>query len=147
MESIEKQLVAQLNRATGIKDLDPDIQKALSRFVEESKREARTQTRRTTKKTLDEEAAVIKSNLAMAFKKVTQGSGTHPSGLAGLDPEGEITKYVIQYAKNRVKAGVVDAAQLVDDVHAAIKDFADVGKREVAEALAGMGAQPGEKKT
>lgn len=135
----ERRLIAQLNQATGIGDLAPDVQKALGRFVEESRREARTQGRRTAKKTLDEEAVVIKSNLAAAFKKVTQGSGTHPAGLAGLDPEGEITKYVIQYAKNRVKAGIVDSAQLIDDVHAAIKDFADVGKREVAEALAGLG--------
>lgn len=140
VRSTTSQLVEELDRATGIKDLHPDVQKAVKRFVDESQREVRTQKRQATKKTLDEEAALIKTNLVAAFQKIKNQPGIQPSGLARLDPEGEITKLIVKYAANRVKAGVADVAQLVDDVHGFVKDFTDVTKREVAEAISGFGA-------
>lgn len=129
-----------LDKAAGLKDLAPEDQRALKKFIDEAKRESRTQRRRTTKKVLDEEAAVIRTNLAQAFQKVKNQTGIQPSGFARFDPEGEITKLALQYAKNRVRAGITDAAQLVDDVHSTLKDFTDVSRREVAEALTGYGA-------
>ena len=147
VQDAQKQLVKLLDNATGIKELPADIQKSLKKFISESQRESRTAVRRQTRKTLDDQAVVIKQNLAAAFKKINTQTGAQPSGLARLDPEGEITKLLIDYAKNRVKAGVTDAAQLIDDAHATIKEFADVSRREVAEALAGMGAQKRERKT
>ncbi len=146
VHNVEKELVARLNKATGIGDLHPDVQAAIKRFVDVSQKETRTQRRQQTRKTLDEEAAIIKDQLAAAFKKVQSGIGIQASGLAGLDPEGEITKAVIKLAKNRVKAGITDTAQLVDDVHGAIKEYADVTRRQVAEAIAGMGLPPNGRK-
>lgn len=144
---VTRMLTDELNRATGLTDLHPDVQTAIKRFVDESAREARSQQRQQTSKTLDDEAAVIKSNIAAEFARLKSkrqsGTANPPSGLAGLDPEGVITKQIIKLAKNRVKAGITDAAQLIDDIHAAISEFADITKRQVAEVVAGMGNVPG----
>jgi len=144
VKNLSSQLAAELDRAAGIKDLPDEVQKSLSRFIDQA-RESRRAGRQQTRKSLDDEAVVIKQNLAAAFQKVRDRSGIQPSGLARIDPEGEITKQVIALAKNRAKAGITDAAQLIDDVHGAIKDFADVTKREVAEAILGQGAPKGQK--
>lgn len=137
--NLTSQLTAELNKAANLTDLPPEVRTAVKRFIDQSARETRRTGRQATRKSLDDEAAPIKSNLASAFQKVKSQSGIQPSGLARLDPEGEITKQLIAYAKNRAKAGITDAAQLIDDVHAAVSDFADVSKREVAEAILGAG--------
>nr|AUN37464.1 hypothetical protein [uncultured bacterium] len=145
VRDLSARLTAELNKAAGLSDLPPEVQTAVRRFVqqaqaEQTPQEKRRARRQQTRQKLDADATVIKQNLAAAFQKVRQQSGTQPSGLARLDPEGEITKQLIAYAKNRVKAGVVDAAQLIDDVHGMVKEFAaDVTRREVTEAILGEG--------
>lgn len=140
----------ELDRAAGIKDLSPESQRAIQKFVDEAKRENRAQGRRTTRRSLDDEAVLIKQNIAAEFQRLKSQSssstlGSVPRGLARLDPEGVITKEVLRYAKNRAQAGITDAAQLVDDVHSALKDFSDVTRREVAEAISGYGLTSAEK--
>jgi len=139
VKDLSSRLAAELDKAAGIAELPKEIQTAVKRFIDQSAREFRREGRKQTRKSLDDEAAVIKTNLAAAFQKVKSQTGIQPSGIARLDPEGEITKQLVAYAKNRAKAGVTDAAQLIDDVHSTVKDFADVTRREVAEAILGAG--------
>lgn len=144
VQDAQKALVAQLDKANSVTDLPSEVRQSVQKFIDQAaQKEARTTTRRQARKALDTEAATIKQNLAAAFQKVKSATGIHPSGLARLDPEGEITKLVLSYAKNRVKAGIIDATQLIDDVHGMVKEFAgDVSRKEVTEALAGMGTTP-----
>src|SRR6202048_1461916 len=139
-EGTSRALAAELDKAHGLSDLYPDVRAAVQRFVDQSARESRAAGRRQVKKSLDDEAAVLKSNIAAEFARLRfqQGGVLSAGGVGDIDPEGVITKNIINLAKNRVKAGVTDIAQLVDEVHAAVKDFADISRRQVAEVIAGL---------
>lgn len=101
-----------------------------------SRRERRTQSRQS----LDEEFAQLKQQFAQARAET---KGVQPSGLAGLDPEGKLTRLIGKMARNRIQAGVTDAAQLVDDIHAAIaSQLPNVSKREVRDAISGYSLAP-----
>lgn len=143
VRSVESELIDRLNQASGIKDLPRDVQGALKKFIDESRRESRTQKRQQTRKTLDDEAATIKQNIAAEFARLKTQAGKNTTlsqqGLGLLDPNGVITKELVKYAKNRAKAGLTDASQLIDDAHSMLKEFANVTKRQVAEALTGIG--------
>lgn len=126
-----KKAEADLNEANE-KLAQRDFQKAVDRMA---RKERRTQT----KQSLDEEFAQLKQQFAQAR---VETRGVQASGLAGLDPEGRLTKLIGQMAKNRIKAGVTDAAQLVDDIHAAISEhLQDVSKRDIRDAISGYGQQ------
>lgn len=110
-----------------------DLQKQIDRA---SRRRQRTET----KQSLDDEFAQLRAQFAQARAETR---GVQASGLAGLDPEGKLTKLIGQMARNRVRAGITDAAQLVDDIHAAIAEhLPDVTKRDVRDAISGYGLEP-----
>lgn len=107
----------------------------IEKVIEKTQREVRTQARQRNRQVLDTEAASIKDQIAAAWKRTH--SGIQPSGLAGLDPEGELTKLLGMLARNRVEAGISKAADLVDAVHEMVKDVADLTKRDVQDLISG----------
>lgn len=109
----------------------------IEKVIEKTQREVRTQARQRNRQVLDTEAASIKDQIAAAWKRTR--SGVQPSGLAGLDPEGELTKLLGMLARNRVEAGISKAADLVDAVHEMVKDVADLTKRDVQDLISGYG--------
>lgn len=99
-----------------------------------SRRVKRTQA----KQTLDDEAAVIKSNIAAEFARLKSGQARTLSqgGLGALDPDGVITKELAKYLRNRVQSGVNDAAQILDDAYALVKEHVEgITKGDVLDAL------------
>lgn len=110
--------------------------------VDKLAREERTRQRKQSVESLDAEAAELRQLIAQEWKK-TQ-TGVQPSGLAALDPEGAITKLVLKLARNRVKAGVTKAADIVDAVHEMIKDAVDIDKRDIAKMISGYGHPAGQ---
>lgn len=123
-------------RDTAIKERDAALERARAAELDRHiAKEQRTRRRAQTKETLDAEAVLIKDNIIAELARIRSQS-THASGLAGLDPEGVITKNLLKYAKNRVQAHVgLKAEALIDEVHDLVKDIAS--KREIAELLAG----------
>lgn len=100
----------------------------------------RRQRRTQTKQTLDEEFVQLKADLSQALAEARR---TQPGILASLDPEGKLTPIIAKMARNRIKAGVVDATQLVDDVYVAISStLPGVTKREVRDAISGYSIGP-----
>lgn len=98
-------------------------------------------TRRTqTKKTLDDEAVMIKTNIAAEFARLKTQLGSDNvrsmAGLGNLDPNGVITKNLAKYLRNRVQSGVTDAAQILDDAYNLIKEHVEgITKGDVLDAL------------
>jgi hypothetical protein len=140
--TIEKQ-------AAQIKDLQAKIdaheaekqrqseEEAVNRAKEDIKREQRRAKRATTKGDIDKEWIEIKIDLKNALKDVGK---VKASGLAGLDPEGNLTKAVARMVKNRVKAGVTTLDGIVDEVYSAIKEHVDdITKRDVRDLISGYG--------
>ncbi len=118
--------------------------KSVADSVAQMDRESRRTRRQVSKKALDEQAAVIKSNIAAEFMRLKTQAGKNTTlssqGLGLLDPDGVITKELAKYVRNRVQSGITDAAQIVDDAHALIKEFADgVTRRQIQEAISGYG--------
>lgn len=110
------------------------LQKQLDK---EAARERRRTGRAQSRQALDEEFADLRAQFAQARAEI---KNVQASGLAGLDPEGKLTKLIGQMARNRIRAGVTDAAQLVDDVHAAIAEYLpEVSKRDIRDAISGYG--------
>jgi hypothetical protein len=104
----------------------------------EARLEARRQRRVTTKQELDTQFADLRAQFAQARAEIK--STVQPSGLAGLDPEGKLTGLVIQMAKNRVRAGVVTAEGLVDEIYNALKDHVEgLTKRDIRDTISGYG--------
>lgn len=62
---------------------------------------------------LDSDFASLKTEFANEWKKI-RGGNTQPIGLAGIDPEGNLTKLIGKMVANRVKAGINNAGELVD---------------------------------
>lgn len=131
-------------RDTAIQQRDAALEKARTAQIQKQiDRVARQRVRAETKQALDEEAAVIKQNIAAEFARL-KSQNIQASGLAGLDPEGVITRNLLRYARNRVKANVgIKAEQLIDDVHSLVKDFVD--RRQVAELISGYKLQAPER--
>ncbi len=139
-----EKMVAERDQAVAERDkaIESVRTKQLQREITRSQRQ---RVRAETKEQLDAEAATIKQNIAAAFQKVKSQQGIQPSGLAGLDPEGLITKELVKYARNRVKANVgIKAEALIDEVHSLVKDFAD--RREIAELISGYKLSAPERK-
>lgn len=102
------------------------------------KRVTRQRQRAETKQSLDQEVVIIKSNIAAELARI-KSSSVQASGLAGLDPEGRLTKELIKYVHNRAKANIgLKAEALIDEAHELVKDLG-VSRRQVAEALVGYG--------
>jgi DNA topoisomerase-1 len=120
------------------RDAKREADAALGRIKDDAVRESRRARRATTKQEIDTEWADLKTQFAQARKEIR--SGTHPSGLAGLDPEGKLTKIIGQMAKNRVKAGVNTIDGLVDAVHSQVKEFLD-DKRAIRDVISGYGKE------
>jgi hypothetical protein len=112
-------------------------QRDLQRFVD---RAARKRQRTETRQSLDAEFADLITEFGKARKEIR---GVQASGLAGIDPEGKLAALIGKMAHNRVKAGLTDAAQLVDDIHAVIsKHLEGVTKRDIRDAISGYGLEP-----
>lgn len=105
------------------------------RAVRRMQREVRRRKRAATKAELDDEFAALRAQFAQARAK---NQGVQPSGLAGLDPEGELSALIVRMAKNRVRAGVNTVEGLVDEIHSALSDFA-LEKRDIRDAVSGYG--------
>jgi hypothetical protein len=136
---IRAQIESQQKR---IADLEKQLaERSAKGGIDRIAREVRRENRQRTRKVLDEEAATIRSNIAAEFARLksqsTKTTTLSQQGLGLLDPDGVITRNALKYAKNRFEAGVTDAAQLVDDVHSVLSEFADVSKRQVAEMISG----------
>ena len=128
-EELETQLLA-ANEQLAQQRLQTEIDRVSQR------RQRRTQS----KQTLDEEFVQLKADLSQALAEARR---TQPGILASLDPEGKLTPIIAKMARNRIKAGVVDATQLVDDVYTAISQtLPGVTKREVRDAISGYSIGP-----
>jgi hypothetical protein len=125
IETLNKQLT-EANEKLAQKDL----QKQIDRISRQRQRQEK-------KETLDDEFAALKLQFAKARAEV---KNVQASGLAGIDPEGKLTALIAKMARNRVKAGVTNATQLVDDIHAAISEHIEgITKRDVRDAISGYG--------
>lgn len=123
--------VERLKAADGIAKLKRDVD-----------REQRKATRGVKKQSLDDEAAMIRQNIVAELAKI-KSQNIQASGLAGLDPEGTITKLILKLARNRVEAGIVKAEDVVDSVHGLLKDAIEgLDRRTVAEVISGYGRVP-----
>jgi hypothetical protein len=115
------------------------LQKQIDRVVRRGKRAD-------TRQALDDEFADLRAAFAKA--KIETRSGVQASGLAGLDPEGVLTKLVAKMARNRVRAGVVEAENVVDQVYEAIKEHVEgITKRDVRDAISGYGLEPKDRRS
>lgn len=115
------------------------LQKQIDRVKRQTKRGE-------TKQVLDAEFAALKQQFATA--KIETRSGVQPSGLAALDPEGKLTVLIAKMARNRVKAGVVEAEKLVDEVYSAISDRVEGLRREdVRDSILAYGFAEGRERT
>lgn len=128
-------------RDAAIQQRDAALEKARTQQIQKQiDRAARQRTRAETREALDAEAAAIKQQIAAEFARLKSAQNIQASGLAGLDPEGVITKNLLRYARNRVKANVgIKAEQLIDDVHSLVGDYMD--RRQVAELISGYKLQ------
>lgn len=84
-----------------------------------------------------------------------QGIGEPPAGgskgLGGpeagaVDPNlvtlpADVAKLLIEMARNRIRAGVTDAVDIVDSIHESIKDKFSVSARQISDAISGYGKQ------
>jgi hypothetical protein len=128
-----------------ISDLEARLTEAESKSVkQEADRQVakvrRRRSRAETKAALDAEAVVIRQNVAAELARLRSG-GTQPSGLAGLDPEGRLTKELIRYVHNRAKANLqLPLESLIDEAHDLVRDLG-ASRRQVMEALVGYGKQ------
>lgn len=104
--TVEAQRDAALAKVT-----DAQLQREVNRV-------ARTRKRGESRAILDSEWDQLKTQLSTAL---TEARKAQPSGLASLDPEGKLTVLIARMARNRAKAGVTSATQLVDDVYAAVQ--------------------------
>jgi len=109
---------------------------ALNHSIQKDIERVRRQTKRSEKKKeLDEEFAFLKTEFAQARMET---KGVQASGLAGLDPEGKLTPIILKMARNRVKAGVIEAEKVVDHVYNAVKEHVeDITKEDIRALLAG----------
>lgn len=137
IETLEKRLLEANDRATRA-----EAEKATARIKDDIAKENRRGSRVRRKGNLDEQAAQIRQQIAQAWaKQKSGGTEIHSAmGLAKLDPEGEVTKLVVELAKNRIHANVgLKAEALVDEVHGLLKDAVNLSRREVAEMISGYG--------
>jgi len=117
-----------------IKRLTEELSKAEERasvanLQKQVERVARRRTRTETKATLDDEFVL----LTQEFRAKMQG--VQP---LGIDPTA--IPVIAKMAHNRVKAGVTDVAQLVDDIHGAVSEhLPDITKRDIRDAISGYG--------
>lgn len=126
IEDLHKRLTAaEAERdAANERAAEAELQKQVNRI-------SRQRVRAETKQTLDDEFA----QLSQQFR--AKMTGIHP---VGIDPT--LIPVIGKMARNRVKAGITDAAQLVDDIHAAVSaHLPDVTKRDVRDAISGYGVE------
>jgi len=109
--------------------------KTIQREIDLAKRQAK---RSETRQAIDAEFADLRAQFAQA--KLETRSGVQGSGLAGLDPEGRLTALVARMAKNRVKAGVVEAEKLIDEVYSVVKEHFDgINREDIRDAVLNYG--------
>lgn len=95
---------------------------------------SRKSVRAETKAQLDADFAALKDQFAVARK---EAGGVHGAGLASLDPEGKLTDLIGKMAANRVRAGVTQLADIVDEIHVALRDKVEgLTPDHIREALA-----------
>jgi hypothetical protein len=120
------------------------IQKEIGRIQRQTKRSE-------TKAVLDAEFAALKQQLSAAKLEVKESPVEYRQGgigLASLDPSGKLTPIIIRMARNRVKAGVTDATQLVDDVYSAVSEHVPaVTARDIRDAISGYGLTPKDRRS
>lgn len=117
------------------------LKKALSAMQRETELESRRAARRQVRQSLDEELADLSGQLEKraAAKQGKLFSTTNP--FQGLDPES--IAIIGKIAKNRVKAGVNTAEELVDSVFSIVRNhFEGITPRDVRDAISGYGTAP-----
>lgn len=109
---------------------------ALAKSIQKDIDRVRRQIKRgETKEVLDQEFVLLKTEFAQARM---EAKGVQAAGLAGIDPEGKLTPIILKMARNRVKAGVVKAEDVVDHVYTAVREHVEgVSQDDIREILAG----------
>ena len=105
--------------------LSKSIQKDIEKISRQRKRSE-------SKQVLDDEFAFLKTEFAQARM---ESKGVQPSGLAGIDPEGKLTPIILKMARNRVKAGIVEAERVIDEVYSAVKEHVEGASKDDVRAL------------
>lgn len=103
---LESQLAAAQVKAEQ-RSLDNDIQ-----------RSSRQRKHSETKQQLDDEYAQLRADFAQAR---AEARNVQASGLAGLDPEGRLTKIVAQMARNRIRSGINSTEALVTELYETVR--------------------------
>jgi hypothetical protein len=135
LEQLNKDLTDEVE-----KQKDRDIvreQSAIKRMQSDIKSTAK---RKKKAKSLDEEAVVIEAQIAAAWAKAQ--AAIHPSGLASIDPEGEISALIAKLARNRVEKGLIEALPLAKDLFERVKAMGlPVTERDIRDAYSGYGQE------
>lgn len=61
--------------------------------------------------------------------------------MSGCQPTDDVKRIIRAMARNRVEAGITDAADLVDAIHEAIYDHTPLWKSEIADIISGYGQE------
>jgi len=137
-------------QSTRITELEAQFTKAQDaaktrNLQREISRTMRKYQRGVTKSVLDDEFASLRADLAKVKLEIKESPIEYRQGgvgFASFDPSGKLTPIISRMARNRIKAGVTDAAQLVDDIHAAVVEHIEgITKREIRDAISGYGLQ------
>lgn len=132
-------------QASRITELESQLNLARSRvddkrFQREIDKLARSRRRGDMREQLDTEYA----QLLTEFKQArAETRNVQASGLAGLDPEGKLTRIVLRMARNRVLAGANNAAQLVEGIYNDLRDaLPGATERDIRDAISGYSLTP-----
>lgn len=110
--------------------------RSIQKEIDRTMRRAR---RAESRQTLDAEFETLKAEFAQIKSAQAEG-GFFKSERGALDPEA--VKVIGRMARNRVRAGITDATQLVDNLHAVVSEHLEgVTKREIRDAISGYGIE------
>ncbi len=115
---------------------------ALDKFVREQQLQVRRTGRARQQSDLLTERAELKQQIAQAWAQVKPKTTTLGSaGIGDLDAKAtaELTRLLTKMARNYIESGVIKAVDLVDAIHADVKDATDLSKREVSDLISGYG--------
>lgn len=110
------------------------------KFVREYKMKLRSQARQRTREVLATERADLKQQFAKLTGSRSVAEFIH-SEKGEFDPAkaGEMARVVRDLARNYIEDGVTKAGDIVDSIHAHLKDVSDLSKREVSDLISGYG--------
>lgn len=128
-----------------VSKIEKDIERVDKEIVKSdekaSKDYAQKKIEDTIKRQQRKEARVLKrEELDLEFKALNKELSKilSPNQLnVGLDPKA--IAVIVKMAENRIRAGFVTVDGLVDSIHSEIKDFVEISKRELRDAISGYG--------